>query len=184
MKSTAWPASLAGPALIAVAQPLDAWAPASSLTVWLAPLVKLGTSLTGLTVIVIDAVSLLRLPSLARYVKLSEPLKFAVGVYVTVALSELGEPASTRRRCVIAPRLPFAGVATIENVSSHWLGSVAVRATATGASSLVVADAGEAAGAVFVTSAKVAISVWSAPPVSPMKNVQGVVVPVHVVTRP
>ena len=52
MKSTVWPDSSAGPALMAVAQPATVWAPASSCTVWSAPLVKDGASLTGLTVTV------------------------------------------------------------------------------------------------------------------------------------
>src|SRR5262245_59147524 len=52
MKFSVWLASSAGPALIVVAQPATVWAPASSRTVWLAPLVKLGASLTALTVIV------------------------------------------------------------------------------------------------------------------------------------
>ena len=47
-----WPLSLAVPLLRLVAQPKAVCAPESSLTVWSAPLVKLGTSLTGLTVIV------------------------------------------------------------------------------------------------------------------------------------
>ena len=34
MKLTVWPASLAGPALMAVAQPVTVCAPASSSTVW------------------------------------------------------------------------------------------------------------------------------------------------------
>ena len=42
--------SLAGPAEIAVAQPEALCAPESSSTVWSAPLLKLGASLTGLTV--------------------------------------------------------------------------------------------------------------------------------------
>ena len=45
-----WPDSLAAPALIAVAQPATDCAPTSSFTVWSAPLVKLGASLTGFTV--------------------------------------------------------------------------------------------------------------------------------------
>ena len=44
--------SSAGPALMAVAQPATDCAPESSSTVWSAPLVKDGTSLTGLTVTV------------------------------------------------------------------------------------------------------------------------------------
>ena len=50
-KETVWPPSF-GPALIPVAQAVTVCAPASSATVWSAPLVKLGASLTPLTVIV------------------------------------------------------------------------------------------------------------------------------------
>ncbi len=47
MKSTSWPDSPV-PWLMAVAQPATVWEPDEAL--WLAPLVKLGTSLLGLTV--------------------------------------------------------------------------------------------------------------------------------------
>ena len=47
MKSTVWVASFEGPAEMFVAQPFTVCAPASSFTVWLAPLVKLGTSFTS-----------------------------------------------------------------------------------------------------------------------------------------
>ena len=45
-------AFVGGPALIAVAQPATVCAPASSSTVWSAPFVKDGASLTSVTVIV------------------------------------------------------------------------------------------------------------------------------------
>ena len=45
--NTVWADSLAGPLRDAVAQPATVWAPASSNTTSLAPLVKLGASLTG-----------------------------------------------------------------------------------------------------------------------------------------
>ena len=48
-KSTSWPDSPV-PWLMAVAQPATDWAPESCETLWLAPLVKLGTALAGLTV--------------------------------------------------------------------------------------------------------------------------------------
>ena len=48
-KLTFWPVS-PGPAEIAVAQGLTVCAPASSLTVWSAPLVKLGAWFTGVMV--------------------------------------------------------------------------------------------------------------------------------------
>jgi len=51
-KVSAWADSLLGPDDRAVAQLGTAWAGASSLTAWSAPLVKVGASLTGLTVMV------------------------------------------------------------------------------------------------------------------------------------
>ena len=72
-KLTVWPASL-GPAEIAVAQPATVWAPASSSTVWSAPFVKTGASLTGLTVSETVAVALFAEPSFTRYVNESDPL--------------------------------------------------------------------------------------------------------------
>src|SRR4051812_34726369 len=48
-KVNACPDSLAGPALMAVAQPATAWLPESSGTTWLAPFVKEGASLTEAT---------------------------------------------------------------------------------------------------------------------------------------
>src|SRR5881397_4009129 len=51
MKLRLCPASSAGPALMAVAQPATLCAPESSATVWSAPFVKLGASLTATTVI-------------------------------------------------------------------------------------------------------------------------------------
>src|SRR5947209_14483451 len=65
MKSSVWPLSLPGPLPRVVAHPETVWAAASSFTVWSAPLVKLGTSLTGLTVIItIAALAESRAPSL------------------------------------------------------------------------------------------------------------------------
>src|SRR6185436_15687346 len=51
VKVRVWPLSLLGPALTAVAQPVTLAAPESSLTVWLAPLVNDGASLTAVTAI-------------------------------------------------------------------------------------------------------------------------------------
>ena len=62
-KVTAWPLSLDGPGLIAVAHVVTVFAPPSSRTPWSAPLVKLGASLTDVTVTVTVAVSLPPLPS-------------------------------------------------------------------------------------------------------------------------
>ena len=77
-KSTVWLDSLAGPALMAVAQPLTDAAPESSSTVWFAPLVKLGASLTELTVIVKVVVVVLS-PPLAM-----PPLSVTVTVIVAL----------------------------------------------------------------------------------------------------
>src|ERR1700760_1596511 len=51
-KSTVWPDSSAGPGEIAVANPATVCGPASSATVWFAPALKVGASLTGVTLIV------------------------------------------------------------------------------------------------------------------------------------
>ena len=51
--------------MIAVAQPGTVCAPASSSTVWFAPFVKLGASLTGVTVIVKVCAALVSTPPLA-----------------------------------------------------------------------------------------------------------------------
>src|SRR5262249_53593012 len=90
----------AGPALIAVAQPLTLCAPASSNTVWLAPLVKLGASLTEVTVMSKLCVGLWSTPPLAvpplsvsRSVIVAEPNAFAAGVSVTVPVGHPAGPA-------------------------------------------------------------------------------------------
>ncbi len=79
LKVTVWPDSLAGPALIEVAQ-AALCGPESSFTVTLPPEAKLGASLTALIVIVTVAAAEVLAPSLAVYVKLSVPLKFNAGV--------------------------------------------------------------------------------------------------------
>src|SRR5437899_2100449 len=60
MNVIVWPASFAGPTAMLVAQLLIVWATASSSTVTSGPLVKLGGSLTELTVIVAVAVVALK----------------------------------------------------------------------------------------------------------------------------
>ena len=92
-----------------------------------------------------------------------------------VALSEFGEPA-VHAAFVMAPTVPFAGPATIENVSSHWFGSVAVNVTTTPASSFVVTVLFAAVGATFTTPLNVTVRV----PPGPMTAEHGFVVPVHV----
>ena len=87
--ATVWLSSL-GPAVMAVAQPATVCAPASSVTVWSAPLVNDGASLTAVTVTVkvrtavplSPAVprSLSRPPSVTVTVITAEPDALATGV--------------------------------------------------------------------------------------------------------
>ncbi len=88
-KSTTWPASFDGPALIAVAQPAILAAPESSATVWLPPLVNDGASFTADTVIVKVWVALVSIPPLLvppsswiETVTIADPDRFAAGVKV------------------------------------------------------------------------------------------------------
>src|SRR5882724_8832844 len=74
MKFTAWPDSSAGPAERFVAQLFTVFAPDPAVTVWSAPLVKDGASLTALTVIETVAGAESACPSFALKVKLSGPL--------------------------------------------------------------------------------------------------------------
>ena len=90
---TVWPLSSDGPGLIAVAQPLTDWAPASSTSVWLAPLTKLGGSLTPVTLIVKVWTALVSSPPLAipplslmETLTVAEPTWLAAGVNVSVPL--------------------------------------------------------------------------------------------------
>ena len=76
-KSRAWPLSSAGPALMPVAQAATLAAPESSATVWSPPAVKVGVSLTAVTVIETVTVLLSVMPSFAWYVNESAPLKSA-----------------------------------------------------------------------------------------------------------
>jgi hypothetical protein len=78
-KTVVCDASSAGPGEIAAAQPATTCAAASSSTCWSAPPSKVGASFAGVTVIVTVRGSLASAPSLARYWKLSVPLKSAAG---------------------------------------------------------------------------------------------------------
>jgi hypothetical protein len=85
--------SSAGPALIAVAE-AALYAPESSFTVTFAPLVKLGASFTGVTVIAKVCGALVSDPpfavpplSLNVRVIVALPFAFAAGVYVSVPLA-------------------------------------------------------------------------------------------------
>jgi hypothetical protein len=73
-KSTVWPDSSVGPALIAVAQAVTDCGPSSSSTAWLAPFVNDGASFTGSTVTVTAAGAESTRPSFAVYVNESAPL--------------------------------------------------------------------------------------------------------------
>ncbi len=78
----------------------------------------------------------------------SAPVALALGVYVTLAVSVFGLPA-LQGATPMDPRLPFVGGLTIENVSWHVSGSLPARPTTTGVSSVVVALAALAVGAVL-----------------------------------
>jgi hypothetical protein len=105
--------------------------------------VSLTAGIVKLTVAVLE----FRLPSFTRNVKLSDPLKFAAGVYVTVAVqvpaAQLGVP--------IVPNDPGVGPVTIENVSRSALASVADSVITAAVSSGVVTLWPLATGAVLPT---------------------------------
>jgi len=88
LKVRTWPASSAPPpGEMSVAKPGTVCAPAFSVTVWLGPMVKLGASLTGFTVMVKFCGALVSLPPLAVppssdsvTVMVALPLALAAGV--------------------------------------------------------------------------------------------------------
>ena len=91
VKVSVWPASFAGPALIAVAQPPTVAAPESSATVWSAPFAKPGASFTAETVITNVCGALVSTPppemppsSCSCTVTVADPFAFAAGVNVSV----------------------------------------------------------------------------------------------------
>src|SRR5947207_1728505 len=95
-KSSVWLASSAGPVLMLAAQPLTGWGPASSGTVWSAPLVKEGASLTGVMVIVKVWLALVSTPPLAApplscnwTVTVALPLALVAAVYVNIPLGAI-----------------------------------------------------------------------------------------------
>ena len=92
-----------------------------------------GTSLTGLTVIdTVPAGTLVNSPSLTVNVKLSAPLKFKPGVYVTVALP------STCGKLLRPLSVPLAGPVAILNVNGSISRSDPVSVITMGESSLVI----------------------------------------------
>ena len=82
VKLTVCPDSSAGPDEMPMAQPAKTCAPASSLTVWFAPFVNYGASLTAVTVIVKVCGGEVSLPPFAV-----PPLSFAVTVTVALPLA-------------------------------------------------------------------------------------------------
>ena len=95
LKVRVWPDSSAGPALIAVAHGTTNCAPASSATVSSAPLVKLGASLTGVSVIVKFCVAEVSKPPFAvpplswrRSVRLAEPFAFGAVVKLSAPVGD------------------------------------------------------------------------------------------------
>ncbi len=87
LKVSVCAASSAGPALIAVAHDATVCGPAFSMTVWFGPAVKLGASLTAVTVIVNDCGADVSTPpaavpplSCSTSVMVAMPLAFAAGV--------------------------------------------------------------------------------------------------------
>lgn len=76
--TSVWLDSFAGPALMAVAKPATVCAPAFSAATGLAPRVKVGASLTKLTVIVKDCVLLLTFGAVFEPLSVSVALKVAV----------------------------------------------------------------------------------------------------------
>jgi hypothetical protein len=87
----------------------------SSAVVWLCP-VATGAVLPTLT----DTVAAVEFnaPSFTRKVKLSEPVKLVVGVYVTLAVQFVPSPLGVQLVPVIAPNVPLVGFVTILNVNA------------------------------------------------------------------
>jgi hypothetical protein len=103
----------------------------------------------GDTVIEIVATFEVAAPSDAEKVKESGPVVPGFGVYVTAAESVLGAPGE-HGASEMVPRDPLEGGVSIENVSSHESGSLAVNETWTGVSWIVEADPSFAVGGSFV----------------------------------
>ncbi len=100
--------SSAGPAEIAVAHPATVAAPESSSTVWSAPFVKEGASLTAVTAIVNVCSPEVSAPPFAvppssedRIVTVASPLALAAGVKVSVPLAATAGPAAKRAAFVL-----------------------------------------------------------------------------------
>src|SRR3954471_6384965 len=97
---------------------------------------SVGASFTELTVIETVALVLLRAPSLTRNVKLSAPLKFALGVYVKA-------PVSWSKLLIV----PLLGLVTMANLSVSPSGSLPVKVPFSAVSSFVEGDCALAVGA-------------------------------------
>ena len=98
-KEIVWPPSLAGPLLIADAQAATDSGPLFSRTTWSGPFVKLGASLTAVSVIVNVCGGLSSLPpasSWAFRVTVDTPFALAAGVYVSVPFEATAGPDEKR----------------------------------------------------------------------------------------
>src|SRR5439155_1280604 len=103
-----WADSSDGPALIEVAQPLSDCAGESSSTVWFAPFVNDGTSLTAVTLIVTTWVAEVSTPEFAvpplsetSIVRSAVPFAFAAGVKLRVPFDAIAGPAEKRPAFVL-----------------------------------------------------------------------------------
>ncbi len=112
LKVRLWPDSLAGPAEMAVAQAVRVWGPAFSRTVGSVPAVKLGGSLTGVTLMTQLWAALVSTPPLAVppssdrvRVRVAEPLALLAGVKVRVPSAATAGPALNRPVLVLAMTL-------------------------------------------------------------------------------
>src|SRR5262245_33673938 len=97
-----------------------------------------GGSFTGATVMETVAILESRPPSFILNVKLSAPLKFPFGAYVTVAEQVDPVPLATQFGDESVAEPPFVGPATIMKVKLALSGSLPLRVTTSGVSSAVV----------------------------------------------
>ncbi len=167
VNETVWPDS-PGPAEMLVAQPATLAAPESSFTVWSAPFVKDGASLTPVTVIVnvwpadVSAPPLAVPPSsCAATVIVAAPEALAAGVKVSVPLAATAGPAAKSPAFV----LPVIVNDTVWPASSAGPAEIAVAQPATLAapeSSFTVWSAPFVKDGASLTAATVMVNVWSA----------------------
>jgi hypothetical protein len=132
----------------------------SSTVVWLCPAAT-GAVLPTLT----DTVAAVevKLPSLAVNVKLSDPVKLAVGVYVTLAVQLEPDPLGVQLGVPIAPTVPLVGAVPIANVNAALSMSAPDKVTTTAVFFAVDTDCPFAVGASF-TAVIVRLTVAAAEP--------------------